>query len=181
MTLLVYYNSCKEVIELELYEKIKARRLELNLTLEDVGNIVGVGKSTVRKWETGNIADMKRDKIALLSKALQVSPLFIMGIEEKPQPTISESEKKLLSNYNKLNDDGKRKLIEYSNDLIGNQRYSLSYDIRNGQIPLFDEIEEEKDYLKPIAAHNDNQNDPEQQQLIKNDLAKLRAKKNANK
>ena len=36
---------------------------------------------------------------------------------------------------------------------------------------------EEKDYLKPVAAHNDNQNDEVQQQLIKNDLAKLRAMK----
>ena len=63
-------------------EKLKARRKELGLTLEDVAKIVGVGKSTVRKWETGDIANMKRDKIALLSKALKVSPAFIMGWEE---------------------------------------------------------------------------------------------------
>lgn len=30
---------------------IKNKRKELNLTLEDLGNLVGVGKSTVRKWE----------------------------------------------------------------------------------------------------------------------------------
>lgn len=55
-------------------EKIRARRMELGLTLEEVGNIVGVGKSTVRKWETGMIQNMKRDKIDLLAKALQISP-----------------------------------------------------------------------------------------------------------
>lgn len=71
--------------------KLKERRLELGLTLEEVGNIVGVGKSTVRKWETGAIENMKRDKIALLAKALKVSPAFIMDwekdfdIEIKPQ------------------------------------------------------------------------------------------------
>ena len=37
------------------------------MTLEEVGNIVGVGKSTVRKWETGDIANMKIDKVTLLA------------------------------------------------------------------------------------------------------------------
>lgn len=60
-----------------LYE----RRKELGLTLEEVGNIVGVSKSTVKKWESGYIENMKRDKIALLAKALKVSPLYIMGID----------------------------------------------------------------------------------------------------
>ncbi|WP_312582596.1 XRE family transcriptional regulator [Staphylococcus aureus] len=65
---------------------IKSRRKELNLTLEQVGDLVGVGKSTVRKWETGDIENMKRDKIVKLAKALRVSPSYIMGIEdEKPQ------------------------------------------------------------------------------------------------
>ena len=54
---------------------IEARRKELGLTLEQVGNAVGVSKSTVKKWETGFINNMKRDKIALLAKVLQVSPL----------------------------------------------------------------------------------------------------------
>ena len=61
---------------------IKSRRKELNLTLEQVGDLVGVGKSTVRKWETGDIENMKRDKIVKLAKALRVSPSYIMGIEE---------------------------------------------------------------------------------------------------
>lgn len=58
--------------------KLQQRRRELGLTLEEVGNIVGVSKSTVKKWESGYIKNMKRDKIALLAKALRVSPLYIM-------------------------------------------------------------------------------------------------------
>lgn len=60
---------------------IQRRRKELGLTLEQVGKIVGVSKSTVRKWETGYIKNMKRDKIALLAQALQTSPLEIMGMD----------------------------------------------------------------------------------------------------
>lgn len=61
---------------------IKKRRLQLDLTLEQVGKIVGVGKSTVRKWENGMIENMGRDKIALLSKALDISPLVLLDLED---------------------------------------------------------------------------------------------------
>lgn len=62
------------------------RRIELGLTLEEVGNYVGVGKSTVKKWESGYIENMKRDKIALLSEVLQLNPItFITGDPEYKQ------------------------------------------------------------------------------------------------
>ena len=61
---------------------LKRKRQELNLTLEEVGNIVGVGKSTVRKWENGMIENMGRDKIALLAKALNISPLVLLDMDE---------------------------------------------------------------------------------------------------
>lgn len=74
--------------KLKLSAKMKARRLELKMTLEEVADLVGVTKSTVRKWETGDIENMKRDKIALLADALNVSPLYIMGIDEDEPQTI---------------------------------------------------------------------------------------------
>ena len=65
-------------------ELIHNRRKELKLTLEEVGNAVGVSKSTVRKWETGYISNMKRDKIALLAKTLNLSPAqFIVESNEE--------------------------------------------------------------------------------------------------
>ena len=48
-----------DVADLTMGQKIKALREENNLTLEQVGNAVGVGKSTVRKWENGIIAVIK--------------------------------------------------------------------------------------------------------------------------
>ena len=66
----------------EIANKIKARRLELGLTLEEVGQAVGVGKSTVRKWETGMIKNMGRDKIAALAKVLRMSPVELVPAAE---------------------------------------------------------------------------------------------------
>lgn len=63
---------------------IHSQRTALGLTLEEVGNAVGVGKSTVKKWEDGFISNMKRDKIALLAEVLQISPVtFITGVLTK--------------------------------------------------------------------------------------------------
>ena len=64
-------------------EIIYSQRKRLGLTLEEVGNAVGVSKSTVKKWETGYIANIKRDKIANLARVLQINPVvLITGIEE---------------------------------------------------------------------------------------------------
>lgn len=62
-------------------DRIKKRRLELGLTLEEVGSMVGVTKSTVKKWENGDIKNIKRDNIEPLANALRVHPLWIMGLE----------------------------------------------------------------------------------------------------
>lgn len=64
---------------MEIKDIIREKREELGLTYEQLGNMVGVGKSTVRKWETGMIENMRRDNIVALAKALNISPADIMG------------------------------------------------------------------------------------------------------
>lgn len=77
---------------MDMSSKIKTLRKSLGLTLEDVGNHVGVGKSTVRKWENGDIVNMRRDKIAKLAEALQTSPAYLMGWEENENKKIKISD-----------------------------------------------------------------------------------------
>ena len=62
----------------EIANKIKARRLELGLTLEDVAKKVKVGRSTVQRWESGLIKNMGRDKVAALAAALQIDPVELV-------------------------------------------------------------------------------------------------------
>ena len=68
-----------------IQDLLKKRRLELGLTLEEVADAVGVGKSTVRKWEVGLIQNMRRDNIQKLAEALQLSPLDLLEFQE---PTV---------------------------------------------------------------------------------------------
>lgn len=54
------------------------RRRQLGLTMKQVAQAVGVSEATISRWESGQIANMKRDKIAAYAKALDVKPAFIM-------------------------------------------------------------------------------------------------------
>ncbi len=69
---------------------IKSRRQELGLTLEELGSKVGVGASTVRKWETNYIKDMRSDKLQKVAEALGVTPAFLMGWDENQQVKVDQ-------------------------------------------------------------------------------------------
>ncbi len=86
-------------------QKIKDLRQERGLTLEQVANVVGVGKSTVRKWETGMIANMKRDKIAALAQALGTTPAYLMGWQDEDEDEENPHELKLVTAFDKLSVD----------------------------------------------------------------------------
>ena len=60
-------------------QRIKDLRQDLGLSLQALGDKVGVGASTVRKWETGFIGNMRSDKIHKVSEALGVTPDYLMG------------------------------------------------------------------------------------------------------
>lgn len=68
---------------MEVKDIIKNRRVELDLTMKEVAKMVGVSEGTISRWESGEIANMKRDKIMALAKALKISPAVIMGWECK--------------------------------------------------------------------------------------------------
>lgn len=126
---------------MELGEKIKMLREQKNMTLEELGNAVGVGKSTVRKWENGMIANMRRDKIAKVAAALDVSPGYLMGWDEGKDTLIVDSnaemsqmyepenpallqaaaDKELFDTYHRLDQDRKKQLKEYARYLLFQQ------------------------------------------------------------
>lgn len=105
---------------------IKRKRLEKGLTLETVAKSVGVGKSTVSKWERGAILNMKKDKLDALSLILDIDPLvFIYGSEdilnntkEFEQITPEEFKQEVSSLLNKtinLNEQEKTLLLQTLN------------------------------------------------------------------
>lgn len=130
----------------DMAKRIKELRLSLSLTLEEVANQVGVGKSTVRKWETGIIANMKRDKIAALAKALHTTPGYLMGwTDEQAISPVSKSickqiEDKFgknaataLSLYVQLDEIDQVRITERMTVLLEDEKYSSK--TKNGASP----------------------------------------------
>lgn len=77
-------------------EKIKRLRIEKHMTQEELGALVGVQKQAIYKYETGLVVNLKRQTIAKLAKALDTSPIYLMGIgeEEKEKPAAKSNELK---------------------------------------------------------------------------------------
>lgn len=67
---------------METKDLIKRRRKELGLTMAEIAKACGVSEATVSRWESGDIDNMKRSRIASLAKILDVSPALIVGFEE---------------------------------------------------------------------------------------------------
>lgn len=67
---------------MDIKDIIKTRRKELRLSLLDIAKACDVSEATVSRWESGDIGDMKRSRIASLSKVLKLSPAVIVGTIE---------------------------------------------------------------------------------------------------
>jgi transcriptional regulator with XRE-family HTH domain len=72
---------------------IKMRRLELDMTMKELAKKVGVSEGTISRWESGDIANMRRDKIAALARALEVPPSVLMDWEEYDVDRIEKNKK----------------------------------------------------------------------------------------
>lgn len=94
---------------------LKEKRLEKNMTLEQVGNLIGVGKSTVRKWENGMIENMGRDKIILLSRALNISPLDILEMNT------DDGKEDIKDIYLRLNKDNQAIVYDFAKTKLDEQ------------------------------------------------------------
>ena len=81
---------------MEFNERIKARRLQLGLTTDDVAKVVGVSNATISRWETGSIKNQRRDKLELLAVALKVTPAEMLGWTKEPTQEDVELDSTLL-------------------------------------------------------------------------------------
>ena len=63
-------------------ELIKVRRQELGLTMKELAMRTGVSEATVSRWESGDIKNMRRDRIAAIARALDLPPAVLMDWEE---------------------------------------------------------------------------------------------------
>jgi len=140
-----------------LNDRIKQRRTDLNLTLLDVANFLGVKEATAQRYESGEIKNIKHETIVNLAELLKCSPAYLMGwtneisVPVKPQIELNDFEIKLIKKLRTLDSKG-----------VHTVRTILEME--------FDRIN--KPHLTVVAAHNDDYSE-EQQRLMREDLDEL--------
>ena len=110
---------------------IRIRRKELDLTLDDISSACGVSKTTVLRWERGEITNMKRNRIEKLSEILRVSPVIFVNdtIEDynaalkKPTPDVQLPEADI--------DAVTAEIVDLIQQMTDDQRLSLLQFVRS--------------------------------------------------
>lgn len=122
-------------------ERIKLLRTKANMTQEELGDLLGVQKAAIQKYESGSIINFKRETIEKLGTIFNVTPSYILGWDkfdheidiealkvdlhkiELVQKYFGEIGVELYELLSTLNNDGIEKIIEYCEDINQNPKY----------------------------------------------------------
>lgn len=112
---------------------IKKLRLEHGMTQEELGQLLGVKKAAVQKYESGQVQNLKHDTIKKLCEVFGKNPsVFIfneseilneeqlryeVGLIEQIQKTYGKEVVQLLESFIALDDTMKAKVIDYTTDM----------------------------------------------------------------
>lgn len=146
-------------------KRIKEARENKGMTQAELGKKVGTTGSSITNYEK-ETSHPKEEILYKLIEALNVDANFlfqdVVHIPNK-QNDVTLSEYRHLEKYRTLDGHGKEMV-----DFTLSKEYERS-------VSLIKEKERgvDNDYLMPVAAHNDNADDPEQQKLMEEDLADL--------
>lgn len=111
-----------------LYDRIRTRREQLNMSQEELAKRLGYkSRSTIAKIESGE-NDITQSKIVAFAKALGVKPGYLMGWEDVPEPSpslsLTQQEETHIKKYRQLDADG-RERVDYVLDMehkLANER-----------------------------------------------------------
>ena len=111
-------------------EKIKELRISKGLSQEQLGELIGVKRAAINKYETGRVVNIKRTTLQKLADVLGVRPADLLDdVDASVMPDrycgeqTDPAEEHLLSTFRQLNDEGQEKLVDYADDLAASGRY----------------------------------------------------------
>ena len=147
-------------------QRLKQLREKAGLSQVDLAAKLNVSKQNLYKYENDIITNIPSDKIEEAASILNVSPSYIMGWtkfddrcsgkeaddnDERLSKLAANilnfhgDQKRLIDNYGQLSDINKKKVVNYSDNLLAIQK-----------------MEEEQSHLMPDAAHERTDIDTEE-------------------
>lgn len=128
----ITYNNSRNPRETEIIAKVQAgeiiknlRKMN-NLTQDEFAEVLGVKKSSIQKYESGAVSNLKMQTIRTICEEFEISP-YVLVFPEKIDDMetalkfhIGENDSKHLVN---LNDEGIKKVLDYAKDLFDSGNY----------------------------------------------------------
>lgn len=71
-------------------QRLKALREARGYNLEEMADLVGVHRTQIMRWESGNVPNA--DSITKLAQAFETSTDYLLGLVDQPHATLKESE-----------------------------------------------------------------------------------------
>ena len=97
-------------------QRIKEARERRDMTLDEVAKCCNTTKQTIFKYENEIVTNIPYDKIVLLSNALDVSPSYLFGWDEKEnspsKQKLTEGEEMMLKLFRQIPEDKQAAALE---------------------------------------------------------------------
>lgn len=156
-------------------DRLKEARLNRGMTQEQVAEKIGVAKSTFTGYEKGN-SEPNMLTISKIMKVLDVDANFLWQDDVDFPINVTYTEMNHIKKYRRL-PDRDRELVDQHMERaleVQEENQQLKEELAIREEPT-EPPAPEYDHLTVIAAHNDNAADPEQLELMRQDVE--RAKK----
>ena len=117
----------------DLIERIKERRLKLEMSYQDLSDATQISKSTLQRYETGYIKKVPINQIEILAKALHTTPSYLMGWDAPPSPSLSltQHEETHIKKYRQLDADGKEEIDDIIDVKLAKLQRKAEEDVEN--------------------------------------------------
>lgn len=114
-------------------ERIRTLRIQHNMSMEELGKILGVGKTAIFKYEKSEVENLPRSTIEKMATIFGVSPAYLMCFDEWDQNSEALSDEVqlieriqtkwgkdmvfIMQHYSELNEAGKETLRNIAESL----------------------------------------------------------------
>lgn len=122
---------------MDIGAKLKQRRLDEKMSAEELAKRLGVSKTTIYRYEKGEIAKVPTETLEKISKILNTSPAYFMDWSDIPNNTKSD----IVAIYDKLNQTRQEKVLNFASDQLAEQEQE------NTVSSIFSKKEDDDEYI----------------------------------
>lgn len=117
--LVTFHQVGGDMLKNDFARNVHLRRTYLGLNMVQLGNLSGVGKSTISYLEKmEEKSNPTLDKVEAIAKALKLPPWYMLISNSEFRPDHAHQLYDLCEKYHKLNNSNRDKVLSYINDML---------------------------------------------------------------